>query len=1041
MKHPCNHKLALTAGLTCLTAATALAQFSPRNLAVLRAGDNSTNAWSTFALRQSPAFIDEFSPTNPIVISSANTGTNGPIFSVSLPINDPASVPPYVAMWFDGHDATEGNLSQSLDGGTLAFTGYGGDIGTYFGTPDNLTSYNRGICVIDVNGNASIPYEGQDWYGATATTPCNTRGVVSDDGTNNFWGCGSEDGVEWFNPSEQNPPSQIEGLQENLGAVKIINGTLYTSFSLADQVAQGVGQFYPPGIYDLADFSGNLTPLPETGGAAYLNLVVPASPDYPNVEGFDLSPPGSPLGNIAYMADDNKGISKYVEVAGNWVLACGFGFTNNEGTAGYAGCFGLVVDWTGSYPVVFATTTEGAGGQTDANRLIRIDDNYNFTDGQFHTNINVTTLATAWSQELAFRGLAWTPDARPAITSNPASQSVVSGTPAAFSVTATRSSAAAYYWLVNGALDPSQTGATYSVSSASVSGTYQVVVSNSFGAVTSTVANLTVTPGPVAPSLVSPVTALAFTNAVYDTITIPVTVAGTTPLSYQWWQVTGAGATHLINGGDFSGAGTATLSVNVSSTADAGNYYAVVSNGTGTSSNLVATVSIVTPNPVIFIEPFNQIAASNGVASFTVGAYPLEATYQWYQGNTALSDVSGHWAGSQQQTLSDLNAQGSDSTNYYVVASYAGNSVTSSVASLTVETPPAFSAVPYTSGMVYQQNFDSLPDPGTTNINNTTTLFPVVIAGVAYSVANPFDFAAPLTVQGDVVGDNNPPATAGPAGGLNLPAMTGWYSSDLGNEQIQAQTGNTTTGLIISFGCTNAYNAVNPMYPTNNRALGMLSSPATALQDASGFPADAIFALRLRNLTGKTVTNFNLSYDSELWRDTGLINNMNNYFYVDPLGTNSTPVNYWTGGLTNLLFTTNQPGFKAGGYTFATNSPIAITNMAFLNVPLSTPWTEGGILWLVWEETNSISGAQGIAIDNLVFTTGTQPKLQLSQTGSSVVLSWPRMFTGYTLQSSTNLANPNNWQSVSPLPSSFDGMYLVTNTVGGLNMYYRLINP
>jgi hypothetical protein len=536
--------------------------------------------------------------------------------------------------------------------------------------------------------------------------------VVSDDGIHNFWGCGSQDGVEWFNPTEQNPPTQIQGLQNNLGAVKIIGGTLYASLSLGDQVAQGVAQFYPPGIYDLTDYNGDLTPLPETGGAAFLNLAVPASPNYPNVEGFDLSPAGSPLGKVAYMADDTRGIAKYVKAGGSWVLACAFGITNNEGTAGYTGCFGLVVDWTGSYPVVFATTTEGYGGQTDSNRLVRIDDNYNFTDGQFHTNINVTTLATAWSQELVFRGLAWTPDGRPAITSEPANQSVVSGAPAVFNVTATRSSAAAYYWLVNGTVDPSQTGATCSVPAALVSGTYQVIVSNSFGAVSSTVANLTVTPGPVAPSLVSPIPALAFTNAVYDTILIPVTAAGTTPLSYQWWQVTGLGATQVLNGGDFSGAGTATLAINVSSTADAGSYYAVVSNGTGTpASNLVATVSIVTPAPVIFIEPFNQIAASNGVANFTVGAYPLNVSYQWYQGTTALSDVPGHWAGSRQQTLSDLNALGSDATNYYVVVSDAGNSVTSSVASLTVETPPGFSAVPYTAGMVYQQNFDSLPDP------------------------------------------------------------------------------------------------------------------------------------------------------------------------------------------------------------------------------------------------------------------------------------------------------------------------------------------
>ena len=1026
-------------GLTCLMAATVHAQFSPRNLAVLRAGDNGTNPWSIFAPRQSPAFIDEFSPTNPIVIASTNTGTNGPIFSVYIPTNDPAGVPPYVAMWFDGHDATEGVLSRSADGSTLAFTGYGGDIDIYAGTPDNIVSYNRGICVIDVNGNLSIPYEGQDWYGATATTPCNTRGVVSDNGTNNFWGCGGQDGLEWFNPVEQNPPTSIESLQSRLAAVKIINRTLYTSLSLQDQVAQGVAQFYPPGIYNLTDYSGNLTPLPESGSAAFLNLAVPASPNYPSVEGFDLSPPGSPLGNIAYMADDTRGIAKYVEVGGNWVLACAFGITNNEGTAGYTGCFGLVVDWTGNYPVVFATTTEGYGGQTDSNRLVRIDDNYNFTDGQLHTNISVTTLATAWSQQLNFRGLAWTPDGRAAITSQPASQSVVAGTPVNFSVAATSSSAAAYYWLVNGTVDPSQTSATYSVPAAAVSGTYQVIVSNSFGAVLSTVANLTVTPGTVAPALVAPVPALAFTNAVYDTITIPVTASGTTPLSYQWWQVTGAGATRLSDSGDFTNTATATLTINVSSAADAGAYYVVVNNLTGTpASNLVATVSIVTPNPVIFIEPFNQTAASNGVASFTVGAYPLNVSYQWYQGNTAMSDVSGHWQGSQQQTLTDLNALGSDSTNYHVVVSYAGNSVTSSVATLTVETPPAFSAVPYTAGMIYQQNFDSLPDPGTASVNNSTTVFPVTIGGIGYSVANPFDFAAPLTVQGDVIGDNNPPGTAGPAGGLNLPAMVGWYSSDLGNEQIQAQTGDTTTGLIISFGCTNAVNTVNPMYPTNNRALGMLSSPATALQDQSGYPADAVFALRLRNRTGHTQTNFNLSYASELWRNTGVSNTMANYFYVDPLGTNATPVNFWTGSLTNLIFTPLKAG--SAGWC-STNQPLAITNMAFLNVPLSTPWPQGGILWLVWEETNSISGAQGIAIDNLVFTTGNQPSLQINRTGSSVVLSWPQMFAGYTLQSTTSIANKNSWQTVSPAPTVFDGMNLVTNTVGGVNEYYRLMNP
>ncbi len=626
-------------------------------------------------------------------------------------------------------------------------------------------------------------------------TQTNPRGVVSDDGTNNFWGSGSAVGIEWYNPALQNPPTQIEDLN-SVRAVKVINGSLYTSLQYGDG-----GGLYPQGIYNLTTFSGALAALPENqSGAYFLHLVVPASSQYQNVDGFDMNPQR----NIVYMADDSAGVTKYVEVNGNWQLACAFGITNNTGT-GNTGCFGLVVDWTGNYPVVFATTTEGAGGAANSNRVIRIDDNYNFTDGQMH-NITPTTLATAWqagTNNVVFRGLAWTPDGRSTITINPASQSVVTGTSVNFNVVVSAAYPNTYYWLVNGTLDPSQTTSTYSVPSALVNGTYQVIVSNSFGAVTSSVANLTVTSGSVAPSLVSPVPALNLTNAVDDTITIPVTFSGTTPISYQWWQVTGSGSTLLANSGDFANTGTATLTINASTTADSGSYYVVANNGVGAPvSNLVATVTIVTPNPIIFSQPGNAIAASNGVAIFTVGGYPLSATYQWYQGTTPMSDVYGHWSGSQTQVLTDSDAQSTDATTYYVVVSSGGNSVTSSVVTLSVASPAPFSALPYTAfGEVYQQNFNSLPDPGTGYVNNGTTTVPATIGGTNYAVSNPFDFAAPLIVSGDVN------ATNGPGGGLNLSTMVGWYSSDLGAEQIQAQPGNTTTGLIISFGCTNRYRA------------------------------------------------------------------------------------------------------------------------------------------------------------------------------------------------------------------------------------------
>src|ERR1022692_826742 len=48
-------------------------------------------------------------------------------------------------------------------------------------------------------------------------------------------------------------------------------------------------------------------------------------------------------------------------------------------------------------------------------------------------------------------------------------------------------------------------------------------------------------------------------------------------------------------------------------------------------------------------------------------------------------------------------------------------------------------------GSVYIQNFDSLPDPGATSVN---TANPVIINGVTYSLANPYDFAYPALANG-----------------------------------------------------------------------------------------------------------------------------------------------------------------------------------------------------------------------------------------------------------------------------------------------------
>jgi len=58
-------------------------------------------------------------------------------------------------------------------------------------------------------------------------------------------------------------------------------------------------------------------------------------------------------------------------------------------------------------------------------------------------------------------------------------------------------------------------------------------------------------------------------------------------------------------------------------------------------------------------------------------------------------------------------------------------------------------------------------------------------------------------------------------------------------------------------------------------------------------------------------------------------------------------------------------------------------------------------------------------------------------------LSWPTNYagfdyTGYTLQSTTNLVSPAIWTTVSPIPAIVNGQNAVTNLISGTEQFYRL---
>jgi arylsulfatase A-like enzyme len=163
------------------------------------------------------------------------------------------------------------------------------------------------------------------------------------------------------------------------------------------------------------------------------------------------------------------------------------------------------------------------------------------------------------------------------IVAQPVGQTLNAGTSGTFSVSASGAPPLAYQWrkngapLSNGAKYSGTTGAALTVNNlvAADDGSYSVIITNSTGAITSSVALLAVldpaiNTQPVAQTLV------AGTNAVFQ-----VNAAGSGTLTYQWYK----NGTSLVDGGNISGATTASLTISDISVGDEAGYYVVVGNG------------------------------------------------------------------------------------------------------------------------------------------------------------------------------------------------------------------------------------------------------------------------------------------------------------------------------------------------------------------------------------------------------------------------------------------------------------------------------
>ncbi len=323
----------------------------------------------------------------------------------------------------------------------------------------------------------------------------------------------------------------------------------------------------------------------------------------------------------------------------------GVGFiSTNEGWAGGDGS-------SSPYSDNFLHTTNGGATWTT--------EGYNNSASINRIRVLSPTLAYASGQKLHVFRIAL------GITAQPQSQTTNIGSTATFSVTAQGTDPLGYQWRFNGTNISGATTNPFSISNAQSNnaGSYDVVVSDYSGSITSTVAVLSLTG--IAPSISGQpqnVTTNEGQNA-----TFTVTASGTAPLGYQW----------RFNTADIAGATNSGYTRSNAQFADAGSYTVVVTNSVGSVTSAVATLTVLSNPPSITAQPQNQSVSLGSNATFTVtasGTAPLN--YQWRFNGANLSGATG-------TSYTRTNAQLADVGSYSVVVTNVVGSVTSAVATLT----------------------------------------------------------------------------------------------------------------------------------------------------------------------------------------------------------------------------------------------------------------------------------------------------------------------------------------------------------------------
>ncbi len=237
----------------------------------------------------------------------------------------------------------------------------------------------------------------------------------------------------------------------------------------------------------------------------------------------------------------------------------------------------------------------------------------------------------------------------------------------AFSATIPGQRLAQYQWLFNGQPLPQATGPYMLLKEVTMdaAGDYHVVVTDSYGSVTSRVSRLTVAMPPV-PQITKQPISLSIGSA--NTAMFSVAVADGIPAQYQW----------QFNGADIAGAVESTLAITNIQSWHAGEYQVVITNWSGMIQSVAASLVVTASPPVIVLQPMSQSAMREYpilLSAQAVGSEPLD--YHWLKDGIELPNANA-------PTLAITSMTESQAGRYRLVVSNEFGTASSAEITLTV---------------------------------------------------------------------------------------------------------------------------------------------------------------------------------------------------------------------------------------------------------------------------------------------------------------------------------------------------------------------